>query len=345
MAKKEYYIISGTQQDGPYSLDELGSKGIERTTRVFRTGTTEFVNAEDIPDIKEKYFSPRRQPEPKVVFTEETKVEATVSNAPLDMDKINEAARRERELRQRRAEEQQKAKAPAINPQGAPFGMPSMPPSFNNAVETEEKAEWYIHDDKGKQGPLTLSKLKEFYLTKRTYVWRDGMADWISAALVPEISPYVVPDAPEPPMPPIQPAAVEFPSAQVVAPPPVAAATPEPSGYDTSAADAKTYGSPLAVPIASLFLIILVFLFGLFSIFVVNRYALPGFLVVSLVAPVFLSLLFSICGLVNASSAKGLYFGDKIAEACKKSGAATSFGWGSVALSIISLLSFLIFYI
>lgn len=55
-----------------------------------------------------------------------------------------------------------------------------------------EKAEWYVLVQKEEVGPLRMDELRERAaagkLTPRTYIWRDGMANWSRVQTVPELA-------------------------------------------------------------------------------------------------------------------------------------------------------------
>lgn len=63
-------------------------------------------------------------------------------------------------------------------------------------------AYWIIQNDE-RQGPFTLEQmLGRTDITLDTPVWRDGMLDWGTAGMLPELAPLFTP--PAPPVPPVQ---------------------------------------------------------------------------------------------------------------------------------------------
>lgn len=46
---------------------------------------------------------------------------------------------------------------------------------------------FYLHDGAAQKGPFSIDELKEFKITKDTYVWADGMQDWKKASEVDEL--------------------------------------------------------------------------------------------------------------------------------------------------------------
>lgn len=320
MAEKEYYLIINDSQQGPFSLEELGRYGVERDTRVFRLGASGFVNAEEIKEIKEFYFSGRR-PAPKPVVTAE---ETTIADSQsINRQAVSEAARRERERRRKLEEARKITEQPpfpgSVTPPIADYPAPPVAPPF---IQPSEPKEWYIINDGIQQGPVTLTELKSCTLTEQTRIWRSGMSDWQSASYVPEIAPFVAPaPAPIPSPIPVTP----------VAPPPISVTdvVGDPSFADTSAEDARAFGNPKVVPIASLILT-LICIGGLCYFFYINFLWMVTPFLIEVPA-----LLLSFVALANASSAKKLYFNDKVKKACKKSGAATAYGWAAIIFSIL----------
>ncbi len=323
MAEKEYYLIINDSQKGPFALEELGNYGIERSTRVFRLGATGFVNAEEIKEIKDLYFSASRvytKPEINTPSPRDT-------DAPsINMKSLGEAARRERERRRQIEEAQRRGEETSFSFHGTNTagGFPPPAPEIPVAPPVEPK-EWYLIDNGLQQGPVSLTELKSYPLTDQTTVWRAGMAEWQPASSVPEIAPFVAP----------VPAPIPSP-VSVTAPPPISAAAVVETSMvsDTSAEDARAYGSPNIVPIAGLIL-------SLLDIAAIAYFGaeLLGFefdinVVVASLVLGGVPLLLSLAGIVNASSARRLYFSNRIKRACKKSGAATAYGWASVIIAL-----------
>lgn len=337
MEKKEYYIADNNMQKGPFSLEELGEQGLERTTRVYRRGFESFMNAEDVKEIKDYYFSGKRpaaKPIPKPVSDESTVVAA----GPADMDAVREAARRERMLR----EQAERRKREAANVQSAtPAAVPPPPVGATVVEEVVEAKEWYLRNDGVQSGPLTLTELKGCTLLPQTIVWRAGMADWTEATLVPEIAPFVAP-APFTPAP----VPAPMPAQTVTTPPPLSTPMESPAVADTSARDASIYGNPSGMPIFGL-LLSLLFIFFIIVMYFGTDFSykmsfMGGFYEYPAVmcgGGILMSLIFGISGLVNASSAKRLYFKDQIPKACKKSGTATAYGWAAVLFATFGIIS------
>lgn len=59
-------------------------------------------------------------------------------------------------------------------------------------------SEYYILNGSEQQGPYTIDQLKG-RVTPQTYVWREGLADWIQAINLPELSGLLVPEGSLPP--------------------------------------------------------------------------------------------------------------------------------------------------
>ncbi len=59
--------------------------------------------------------------------------------------------------------------------------------------DTVEPARWYYLDGEAQRGPTDLAEVRRLVLEGRigtdTYVWADGMPDWMRAADVPAITP------------------------------------------------------------------------------------------------------------------------------------------------------------
>ena len=49
---QKYYYTNGTERFGPYSIEELANKGINRTTKVWKEGLDNWVDAQDISELK-----------------------------------------------------------------------------------------------------------------------------------------------------------------------------------------------------------------------------------------------------------------------------------------------------
>jgi len=84
-----------------------------------------------------------------------------------------------------------------------------------------EQNEWYYVGQYGDLGPLSLSQMQDLIQDKvidsDTYVWRQGMTDWIQAGQIAELRGRIVIEMTTPPPPPLRPAA-PIPPMQGVAP-------------------------------------------------------------------------------------------------------------------------------
>lgn len=54
-------------------------------------------------------------------------------------------------------------------------------------------SEYYILNGSEQQGPYTIDQLRG-RVTPQTYVWRDGLADWVQAINLPELSAVLLPE-------------------------------------------------------------------------------------------------------------------------------------------------------
>ena len=59
-------------------------------------------------------------------------------------------------------------------------------------------SEYYILNGSEQQGPYTIDQLRG-RVAPQTYVWREGLADWIQASNLPELSGLLVPEGAVPP--------------------------------------------------------------------------------------------------------------------------------------------------
>lgn len=333
MSDKIYFIaINAEQYDGPFSLEELGEKGIQPKTRILRKGMHEFSDAENILEIKDYYFSGKRhEPKPVISTPRQEKEEASFDNNSFDFNKLNEAA--EEELRIRESFKKKTPVETVSHPISAPQPEPVAEeiPSVTVPLETPE---WYLYTDNVQTGPFTLSQLKEQAIRSRSMVWKKDMPNWTRVTFVPEIAPYVLPEVEE-------------------VPAPIDSIEKE-GGKDNSYEDSVIYGTPMAIPITGFILSLVYILFAIFIVFGTSfndmlyeifanisdgyvfdfhddhLYTLMG---ISFVPAVVLS----ICGMVNAGSAKKLYFKEDIKRSVKKSGAATAYGWGALIYSVMAI--------
>lgn len=58
-------------------------------------------------------------------------------------------------------------------------------------------SEYYILNGSEQQGPYTINQLRG-RVTPQTYVWREGLADWIQEINLPELSAVLLPEASAP---------------------------------------------------------------------------------------------------------------------------------------------------
>lgn len=81
---------------------------------------------------------------------------------------------------------------------------PSAPPPLS-------QPQWYLAQNGQQVGPFTVAQLPQQGLTGETMVWRAGLAEWVRASQVPELSNLMPP--PPPPPPPSAPSTPSVPSA------------------------------------------------------------------------------------------------------------------------------------
>lgn len=338
-----YYINRNGKKEGPYTLEELGANGIEPTTRVFKEGLARFFDAEEIQEIKERYFSGSVAREPEV------RVKPVVPDVDLQKSSLSDAARRERERRERenqtrRSVRQETAATEVEQPSvsawggsgGFGFGQPSVAP--------DEPKEWYVNASDGNhKGPYTMSELKSMGLRTDTQVWRQGTDAWVFAMNVPELSPFLI----------------------HVCPPYEGGST---TGSDTSMDSGSGYGNiygeePVVTPtssekrgyghpfFAAVPALLLAVVYTSFLLVIAQSwfedYYIFGRAMYSSVRSVFAlissapSLILAVCGLVQAFKARKYYFGDDWAAAQKRSGAATAYGLSSIFTSVVLGLMYL----
>lgn len=53
---KKYYIFNGTEQEGPFDIEELRSKSIKKTTPIWFKGIKEWTNASDINELSSLFI-------------------------------------------------------------------------------------------------------------------------------------------------------------------------------------------------------------------------------------------------------------------------------------------------
>ena len=49
---KKYYLHNGTEQDGPFDISDLKSKGITAKTEIWYEGISDWTNADEIDELK-----------------------------------------------------------------------------------------------------------------------------------------------------------------------------------------------------------------------------------------------------------------------------------------------------
>jgi hypothetical protein len=59
---KKYYLHNGTEQDGPFDISELKSKGIKRDTEIWYEGISDWTEAQEIEELKVLF--PKSTPPP-----------------------------------------------------------------------------------------------------------------------------------------------------------------------------------------------------------------------------------------------------------------------------------------
>ena len=71
---KQYYYLAGSTQLGPFTIDELRTKGLSRDTMVWATGMTDWAKAGDVAELGSLFsggistladFAPAPQPQPQ----------------------------------------------------------------------------------------------------------------------------------------------------------------------------------------------------------------------------------------------------------------------------------------
>lgn len=60
--------------------------------------------------------------------------------------------------------------------------------------------EYYLYQNKEKQGPLSLEEVKRKNLTPNTLVWHTGLSNWVEARTIPELNDFFQNMPPEPPV-------------------------------------------------------------------------------------------------------------------------------------------------
>lgn len=70
---------------------------------------------------------------------------------------------------------------------------PATPPAGSDTGELARPARWYHLQGRRQHGPTDLVSIRRLVLdgvvTPETYVWADGMPDWLRAGEVPAITP------------------------------------------------------------------------------------------------------------------------------------------------------------
>ncbi len=76
-------------------------------------------------------------------------------------------------------------------------------------MSTSENPEWYYVGHYGQLGPLSIENMSELasdgVIEPDTFVWRPGMADWVAAKQVPELSVHFIRYQEPPPVPGLNP--------------------------------------------------------------------------------------------------------------------------------------------
>jgi hypothetical protein len=54
---KKYYLHNGNEQQGPFDLDDLRSRGINRTTKIWYEGISDWINAENCEELNDLFNS------------------------------------------------------------------------------------------------------------------------------------------------------------------------------------------------------------------------------------------------------------------------------------------------
>lgn len=93
---KKYYLHTGTEQLGPFDIEELKSKNIQKDTPIWYEGLTEWTTAEKIIDLKEVFnvktpppFIKEQTPPPINKETENTEPKVAVSVTVPQKKKTN----------------------------------------------------------------------------------------------------------------------------------------------------------------------------------------------------------------------------------------------------------------
>lgn len=329
MAEQIYYININGKQQGPFSLQELEAAHITETTRIFKKGNPGFVNACDIPEIKDTYFSGNTnnntsQKERPVVKDE---------FADLDMDKIRRAAAKEVDRRRQQEDIRIKSVQAITVTEQSTNDVPDINKKSVTPPPPAEPCEWYVANGDVQQGPMTMSELKAAGLNTDTKVWRADFPDWVNATDVPELSPFLTPVviAATPQVgsipPPYSPNA-----RQSAAQPTVADVTETYNPYENI-----DYGHPsyAAVPAFILSLVVL----GIAVYLVLSK----DFLTTILFTPI-LPLIFSIAALSTSAMARSSYLKDRPDRALKLSGHASGYGIAALVFAALQGISLIIIY-
>ncbi len=90
----------------------------------------------------------------------------------------------------------QAAQRNMTQPMGAPPAAPAAPGAMPPPLPTQA-AEWHVAIDGQQAGPFTIDQLRSQPMKRDTLAWKAGMAGWIAAAELPELS-VLFQDAPPP---------------------------------------------------------------------------------------------------------------------------------------------------
>lgn len=83
---KKYYLHTGTEQQGPFDLEELKSKNIIRATPIWYEGLSEWITAEKVDELKELFSA---IPPPYITSTPPQFSKTKESNTPPPFTEIN----------------------------------------------------------------------------------------------------------------------------------------------------------------------------------------------------------------------------------------------------------------
>lgn len=80
---------------------------------------------------------------------------------------------------------------PALGKQMAQIGLQMQSPSTLNSLPLPIQS-YYVHQNSQQYGPLSLEMIQSYIqqgaITANTYLWKQGLTDWLPASSLPEIS-------------------------------------------------------------------------------------------------------------------------------------------------------------